>query len=132
MTEVFPADILKKYPKNSLKKCYHHLGIMMKFAKKNVLKTNHWVQTSLFYVSFFCADHLPTKKTSKQDVSGKIFSKEGKEKAQRENLFTGLFEYDREHYYKYQHMGPERFENLFDKFIPPATRQDTNKKKTYL
>ena len=56
----------------------------------------------------------------------KIFSKERKERGECENLFRELGEDDREYYFKYIRMSPERFEHLFSFVAPFITKQDTN------
>ena len=56
----------------------------------------------------------------------KIFSEERKERGEWENLFYELSEDDREYYYKYLRMSPERFEHLFNLVAPFITKQDTN------
>ena len=55
-----------------------------------------------------------------------IFSEERKERGEWENLFRVFGEDDREYYFTYIRMSPERFEHLFSFAIPFITKQDTN------
>ena len=56
----------------------------------------------------------------------KIFSEERKERSEWENLFCEFGEDGREYHYKYVHLTPERFEQLFNLVVPFKTKYETN------
>ena len=60
----------------------------------------------------------------------KIFTEERKERGEWENLFRELSNDDREYYYRYLRMSPERFEHLFNLVGPLIAKQDTNYRKS--
>ena len=60
----------------------------------------------------------------------KIFTEKRKEKGERENLFRELSSDDREYYYRYLRMNPERFEHLFNLVGPLITKQDKSYRKS--
>ena len=69
--------------------------------------------------------------SQKQRDDGKMMEREErKERGEWENLFRELSNDDREYYYRYLRMSPERFEHLFNLVGPLIAKQDTNYRKS--
>ena len=66
------------------------------------------------------------KKQKRRFWARKIFTEERKERGEWEYLFHELSNDDREYYYRYLRMSPERFEHLFNLVGPLIAKQDTN------
>ena len=69
------------------------------------------------------------KKQKRRFWARKIFTEERKERGEWEYLFHELSNDDREYYYRYLRMSPERFEHLFNLVGPLIAKQDTNYRK---
>ena len=70
------------------------------------------------------------KKQKRRFWVRKIFTEEKKEWGEWENLFRKLANDDREYYYRYLHISPERFELLFNLVGPLIAKQGTNYRKS--
>ena len=69
------------------------------------------------------------KKQKRRFWERKRFTEERKERGEWENLLCELSNDDREYYYRYLRMSPERFEHLFNLVGPLIAKQDTNYRK---
>ena len=60
----------------------------------------------------------------------KIFTEEAKKRGEWETLVEELTTNDREYFFKYLRMSPERFEHLFSMVGPSIEKKDTNYRKS--
>ena len=70
------------------------------------------------------------KKLKRRFLVRKIFTEERKEQGEWEKFFCELSNDDREYYYRYLRMSPERFEHLFNLVGPLIAKQDKNYRKS--